>query len=183
LRFIEDGFFQYKLPFLANEYYEDKNAIGATDFIGLNYYSHFHVKLSFTDLRSLATVREDEVPLMTDMMYPIYPEGFYRALKRVAQLGKPIIVTENGIADSKDEWKRDLFIKRYLYALSKAIQEGLPIKGYYYWSLYDNFEWAEGYEMRFGLYEIDFKDPSLPRKLRKGASFFVKAIENYFKTH
>lgn len=65
-------------------------------------------------------------------------------MKRVAQLGKPIIVTENGIADSKDEWKRDLFIKRYLYALSKAIQEGLPIKGYYYWSLYDNFEWAEG---------------------------------------
>ena len=70
-------------------------------------------------------------------------------------MGVPIIVTENGIADAK--MIEELYIKRYTYAMKKAISEGSNIKGYFYWSLMDNFEWAEVGDMKFGLYEVDFK--------------------------
>ena len=74
----------------------------------------------------------------------------------MAQLGKPIYITENGIADARDD-RRELFIRRYLYAMSQAMKDGCDVRGYFYWSLLDNFEWAKGYEMKFGLYEVDFK--------------------------
>jgi len=77
------------------------------------------------------------------MGYSVYAEGLYRALKRFDKLKIPIIVTENGLADSKDAL-RDTFIKRYTYALSKAIEEGVNVKSYYFWSLMDNFEWIKG---------------------------------------
>ena len=110
---------------------------------------------------------------MTDMPYTIYPEGIYRAIDRVSQIGKPIIITENGIADSKDD-RRGLFIKRYLYAVNKAILKGKDVRGYFYWSLMDNFEWAEGYDMKFGLYEVDFNTQK--RTLRAGSKEFVKIV-------
>ena len=69
-------------------------------------------------------------------------------------LNKPIIITEK-IADDRDD-RRALYIQRYLFAISKAIKDGYDVRGYYYWSLMDNFEWAFGYDMRFGLYEYDF---------------------------
>ena len=86
---------------------------------------------------------------------------------------KPIIITENGIADSADD-RRSLFIERYIYAMSKAIKDGSDVRGYYYWSLMDNFEWAEGYDMRFGLYEVDFDSQN--RTLRKGSEKFIEVI-------
>ena len=107
------------------------------------------------------------------MPYSIYPEGFYKALNDISKLNIPIIVTENGIADNKDD-RRETFINRYLYALNKSINEGLDIQGYFYWSLMDNFEWAEGYSMKFGLYEVDFTTQK--RKLRNGSLAFKKAI-------
>ena len=110
---------------------------------------------------------------MTDMPYTIYPEGLYRALRRVKSINKPIIITENGIADSKDD-RRGLFIKRYIYAVNKAIEDDIDVRGYFYWSLMDNFEWAEGYDMKFGLYEVDFKTQE--RKLREGSKEFIKII-------
>ena len=111
---------------------------------------------------------------MTDMPYTIYAEGFYRALHQASILNKPIIVTENGIADLKDA-NRAKYIEQYLYALSKAIEDGLDIKGYYYWSLLDNFEWAFGYDMKFGLYEVDFKTQK--RTLREGAKVYKKIVQ------
>jgi len=110
---------------------------------------------------------------MTDMPYTIYPEGLFRALKRVKEIGKPIIITENGIADYKDD-KRGLFIKRYIYAMNQAMLKSVNVLGYFYWSLMDNFEWAEGYDMKFGLYEVDFK--SQERTLRKGSQEFIKIV-------
>ncbi len=71
---------------------------------------------------------------MTDMHYAIYPEGFYRAIKQMGTLGKPVIITENGLADAEDS-RRNLFIRRYLYAMAKAKDEGVDVRGYYYWTL------------------------------------------------
>jgi beta-glucosidase len=108
------------------------------------------------------------------MEYPIYPEGLYIALKEMAKLGKPIYVTENGVPDGNDD-RRPMYIKRYLYALSQAIKEGVDVRGYFYWSLMDNFEWDRGYNKQFGLYEVNFKTQE--RTLRPGAQCYQRAIQ------
>ena len=113
---------------------------------------------------------------MTDMPYPIYPEAIYRSIKRVSAIGKPIIITENGVADKSDTI-RPKYIDRYLFAVSKAIDEGANIKGYYYWTLMDNFEWSEGYAMKFGLYEVDFKNQK--RTLREGSKNYIDIISKF----
>ena len=144
----------------------------ATDFFGLNYYSHSHLKFKFDSYEFFENKFFND-DIMTDMPYAIYPEGLYRAIKKVNRLNKPIIITENGIADAKDD-RRSLFIERYIYAMSKAISEGANVEGYFYWSLMDNFEWAEGYDMRFGLYAVDFNTQK--RTLRNGAKKFINII-------
>jgi len=170
---LTTGDFNFYLPGMANISYKNTDAIGAIDFIGLNYYSRWHVKghLNTATPFTFETRPED---IQTDMPYSIYPEGFYRAIQTISKLNKPIIITENGIADNKDD-RRELFIERYLYALYKAIMDGYDIRGYFYWTLMDNFEWAEGYAMKFGLYEVDFTTQK--RELRKGSLAFSKIVK------
>ena len=112
--------------------------------------------------------------IQTDMDYALYPEGFYEALHTISTLKKPIYVTENGVADQGNNI-REIFIKRYLYALNKGLQDGLDIRGYFYWTLMDNFEWAEGYKMKFGLYEVDFETQE--RTLRESSNLFAKMVK------
>ena len=170
---LSTGNFNFYLPGMANISFKNTDAIGAIDFIGLNYYSRWHVKGHFnaTNPFTFETRLED---IQTDMPYSIYPEGFYRAIQTISILNKPIIITENGIADDKDD-RRKLFIERYLYALYKATIDGYDIRGYFYWTLMDNFEWAEGYKMKFGLYEVDFTTQN--RKLRKGSLAFSNIVK------
>ncbi len=82
--------------------------------------------------------------------------------------GLPIIITENGLADEDDDL-RPRHMRHHLYAVLRAMQDGVTILGYYHWTLLDNFEWAEGYEPRFGLFEVDFEDDARPRTARPGA--------------
>tara|TARA_B000000532_G_scaffold52942_1_gene40649 strand:+ start:14919 stop:16304 length:1386 start_codon:yes stop_codon:yes gene_type:complete len=172
LSYLKYGKIKINIPFFINIDYTNKDAVGATDFFGLNYYSHVHLKFQF-DKHEFFTNTYPKNDIMTDMPYTIYPEGLYRAIRRVKSINKPIIITENGIADSKDD-RRGLFIKRYIYAVNKAIEDDIDVRGYFYWSLMDNFEWAEGYDMKFGLYEVDFKTQE--RKLREGSKEFIKII-------
>ena len=167
------GNFNFYLPGMANNSYKNTNAINAIDFIGLNYYSRWHVKGHFNAANPFTFETRPE-DIQTDMPYSVYPEGFYRAIQTISNLNKPIIITENGIADNKDD-RRKLFIERYLYALYKAIMDGYDIRGYFYWTLVDNFEWAEGYAMKFGLYEVDFTTQK--RELRKGSLAFSKIVK------
>jgi beta-glucosidase len=153
--------------------YSDLNAAKKTDFLGLNYYSHSHLKFK-ANPNEFFENKFFKKDTMTDMPYVIYPEGLYRAIKEVEKIRKPIIITENGIADSKDD-RRSLFIERYLYSVYKAMSEGSNIQGYFYWSLMDNFEWAEGYDMKFGLYEVNFKNQN--RKLRNGSKKFIEIVK------
>lgn len=172
--YFNSGEFRFKLPGIVNLRHRNLGAQPALDFIGLNYYSHFHVKLQWNRHQPFAFALPPN-QTMTDMAYAVYPEGFYRAVKEIAQLGVPIYVTENGIADSRDD-RRELFIRRYLYALICAMQEGYDVRGYFYWSLLDNFEWTEGYEMKFGLYEVDFATQA--RRLREGARCFAEIVQS-----
>ena len=113
--------------------------------------------------------------ILTDMPYTIYGEGMYRAIESVSTLNVPIIITENGVADAADD-RRKLYIQRYLYAVSRAIEDGFNIIGYFYWSLMDNFEWAFGYDMKFGLFSVDIR--SQERSLREGSKAFIEIINN-----
>ena len=108
---------------------------------------------------------------MKEMNWEIYPEGIYHVLKDLGRYKKPIFITENGIADKTDQL-REKFIKNHLRWIWKAIQDGVDVRGYMYWSLLDNFEWAEGFAPRFGLVEIDYT--TLERKIRPSAHEYAK---------
>jgi len=108
--------------------------------------------------------------------HTIYAEGFYRALqdlsKHVAsKLDIPIYVTENGFAPEERDADRDIFLKKYLYALSESIKDGIDVRGYFYWSLMDNYEWGT-YDDKYGLYHVDFETQK--RTLKQSALYFVE---------
>lgn len=136
------------------------------DFIGINYYNHNRIYVRWSNPRSW--FQQNENKEVTDFGWEIYPEGIYRVVKEVARYKKPIFIFENGIADADDD-QRPKFIQDHLTWLQKAIEEGVDVKGYFYWSLIDNFEWAEGFTKRFGLVEVDFE--TFERKPRK--SFYA----------
>ncbi|MBI2845421.1 MAG: glycoside hydrolase family 1 protein [Chloroflexi bacterium] len=136
---------------------EIPEAAGSMDFVGLNYY--YRQRLIF-DLGKPKDLFSRIVPAPWAADAPtwvgeIYPDGLYRILKALATLAKPIYITENGVVDEKDQL-RPKFILDHLTALHRAISEGIPVLGYFHWSLLDNFEWAEGTSARFGLVHVDF---------------------------
>lgn len=126
------------------------------DFIGLDYYTRERVR--FNILKPIQLLQESRIRQeadVTDLGWEIYPEGIYLALIKLKKFGLPIIITENGLADKQDK-KRSKFIIDHLIQVHRAIQEGVDVRGYLYWSLMDNFEWVEGFQPRFGLVELDY---------------------------
>ncbi len=132
------------------------------DFLGLNYY--FHRK--FGD----STIHEK-----SDLNWDIYPAGIRNLLLELQQYNKPIYIFENGLADAKDE-KRAKFIRDHLTWVHRAIQEGIDVRGYFYWSLLDNFEWAHGFGPRFGLVEMNYA--TMERHIRLSAYEYKKICES-----
>ena len=173
LNYFKNGYSTFSLPGMVKRTMVNDDAVGAMDFIGLNYYSRMHVR-GQASLSEPFLFEKRPQDIQTDMDYSIYPEGFYKALKTISTLKKPIYVTENGVADKGDKI-REVFIKRYLYSLNKALKDGIDIRGYFYWTLMDNFEWAEGYKMKFGLYEVNFETQT--RTLRKSSNFFIDIVK------
>lgn len=151
-----------------------KGMIGYQDFIGLQYYHHDKIKIKLGG-RFVIAERVNENKETTDMGWEIYPEGMYHVLKQLKKYDLPIYITENGLADAKDE-KREEFIVRHLRWAHEAIQEGIDVRGYFYWSLLDNFEWDKGYWPRFGLVEVNYD--TLERKIRPSAWKYKKIIED-----
>ena len=175
LGYIRDGVFRVHIPTQVRMSVAHPEAVGKTDFIGLNYYANLIISL-FMKREPPFEPHARAGQVLTDMPYTIYAEGFYGALKRISTVGKPIIVTENGIADDKDD-RRGLWLERYIYAMSQAMRDGCDVRGYHYWSLLDNFEWAEGYEMRFGLLAVNYDTQA--RHLRPGAQHYVDVIKRF----
>ena len=153
-------------PHLPEGWQDDFDTIAAPiDWIGINYYTR---KLIGPDPGGLwPSVREIPGPLpKTAMEWEIYPEGLYSFLTSVHREygdGLPIYVTENGMASydtveggTVADPARGDYLAQHLAAARRAIAEGVPLKGYFIWSLLDNYEWALGYEKRFGLVHVDF---------------------------
>jgi len=174
IRYLTEGLFKYSIPRLASVSYKS-DVRDTFDFIGVNYYTRFFWKLRPFGKRKLDIVRNTPPEKLTDMEWEIYPEGLYRVLKLATRYtSKPIYITENGIADDSDT-KRAKFIEDHLLVLNKAITDGMNIRGYFYWSLMDNFEWAHGFEKRFGLYHVDYNTQK--RTLRKGSRKYLEIIQ------
>ncbi|OGG85756.1 hypothetical protein A2392_03130 [Candidatus Kaiserbacteria bacterium RIFOXYB1_FULL_46_14] len=132
------------------------------DSIGVNYYLH----KKFGDKATYAK---------TDMGWDVYPEGLCEALMMVKRYNKPVWVAEAGVADADDDIRAD-YIKRLIACMYTAIQNGVDVRGFMYWSLMDNYELAHGYDKRFGLIEIDYD--TLERKIRPSAYVYKQIIEN-----
>lgn len=132
--------------FFTNEYML-KLTRGRHDFLTAQYY--FHTRLRFVS----RTHNKDHDE--TDMGWEIYPEGIYHILKWLSSYKLPIYITENGLADADDS-RREKFIREHLLWIHKAVQEGVDVRGYFYWSLLDNFEWDKGFWPRFGLVHVDY---------------------------
>lgn len=153
--------------YFRNEFFIDKIK-GSYDYLGVNYYHHDRIVW-------YPPFRKNLNEKTTDFGWEIYPEGIYHVLKKYQKFGKPLYILENGIADEKDLQRAD-FIRDHLRFIHKAINEGADIRGYFHWSLLDNFEWAEGYTMKFGLCEVNRK--TFERKPRGSADVYSKICKN-----
>ncbi len=131
-------------------------AAGTQDFLGVNYYSCDTVRFDLTKRREMFARRfypEDAI-LSESGFIANLPDGFSEAIHWGRQFGVPIIITENGVEDSKDIL-RPRYLVEHLHALWRAMNENGIVKGYFHWSLVDNFEWERGWTQRFGLWGLD----------------------------
>jgi beta-glucosidase len=161
----------------------DPALMGRLDFIGLNYYGVSLVidtnenNFPLIGLPLLSDLDRQGFPgPMNDFGWTIYPTGFRAVIDEVVTYDRPILITENGIADATDA-QRPRFVVDHLYALNLAIDEGVDVRGYYHWSLIDNFEWSAGFCPRFGLFRVDFDDPDKPRTMGEGAEVYRRIID------
>lgn len=171
------GKLSLRLPFVVKLKEEIARAKGTEDFFGLNYYSRDLIK--FAPLQPLRFLRVEPPGMWrSDLGWEIYPRGIYRLLKEIAARypATPILITENGLADAADT-SRERFIREHLQYVHRAIGEGVKVEAYSHWSLLDNFEWAEGFEPRFGLCAVDYG--SMQRTVRGSARAYARmAAEN-----
>ncbi|MBD3263885.1 MAG: family 1 glycosylhydrolase [Candidatus Omnitrophica bacterium] len=133
---------------------------GKMDFIGLNYYCREYDRFSFPLGRECDCRQRGRKNYMG---WNIYPQGLYKILKRMKEFGLPVIITENGSAEAKNSFYAD-FLLEHLRSLGRALLAGVDIRGYFWWSLIDNFEWDKGFSPRFGLFEVVYSDFSRRRR-------------------
>lgn len=125
------------------------------DFLGLNYYFHYRLKKFGWPPTAFFTEVRREKRDVSDVGWELNPAGIFGVLKDFERYRLPIFITENGLPSANDDRR-----KRYLVAVVKeayhAIESGVDVRGYFFWSLIDNWEWEKGYAAKFGLVEVDF---------------------------
>ncbi|MCS6784317.1 MAG: beta-galactosidase BgaS [Candidatus Caldarchaeum sp.] len=189
-----NGWVDENLNRLTEAREKDGDVGGRLDWVGVNYYSRNVVRgkssLAAKVFAGLSVVPETvegygnsckpnnvsaEGYPTSDFGWEIYPSGLEAALKLVAKYGKPLYVTENGVADAADRL-RPTFIREHLHVLENVVEkEKLDVRGYFHWALIDNYEWAAGFRMRFGLCFVDMETKQ--RKPRKSFETYRTIIE------
>lgn len=159
------------LNFLGRDFYI-RPVTRKVDFIALNYYTTIQIK-------NLRFVKPEKY--QSDMGWWINPRGLENILVYLKRYKVPVYITENGIADAKDEL-RGQFIRGHLMACARALERGANLKGYFHWSLLDNYEWSEGYWPKFGLVEIDRKN-NFERKPRMSFYYYADICKNNAVEH
>jgi beta-glucosidase len=153
------------------------------DFLGVNYYNRQIVRAG--PETGYPTHVRPESGTFTDMNWEVYPEAFYELLTRLQREYTPgrLFVTENGAAyddvrihdGSVRDPERQSYLESHLIACRRAIRDGVPLAGYFAWSLLDNFEWAYGYQKRFGLVYVDY--PTLERIPKSSFEWYRRLIQ------
>lgn len=162
------------------------------DFLGVNYYQPMRVRGAAPAAGSGAVVqfsgRQPGVTY-TEMGWEVYPAGLKDLLLRVTRDYKParLLVTENGAAFA-DEWsggdsvsdpQRQAYLERHISEMAEAYRQGVPLEGYFVWSLLDNFEWAHGYTQRFGIVYVDY--PTQRRILKDSGRWYSELVRAWSK--
>ena len=148
----------------------------ASTFIGLNYYGRvrFHHFRAMIPASGAPVKTLKDFGFVCDDMVERYSEGLEKILTYLhRKFRRPIYITEHGAA-SADENFRERDLKQNLGALHRSIRAGVDVRGFFYWSLLDNFEWQFGYAKKFGLLAVDFSDPKLPRSPKPLAETYRK---------
>jgi beta-glucosidase len=147
-------------------------AKGTQDFLGLNYYSQDTVKFHLGKPGHLFGVRY--YPVGCDVSEGRWnaniPEGLYRSLKWALQFKVPILITENGIDDAEDSLRRR-YMAQHIHQVWRAVNYNWPVRGYFWWTLVDNYEWERSWTQRFGLWELDVQTQA--RRKRRSADLYA----------
>lgn len=156
---------------------------GTEDYVGINYYGRFYVKtdiLNPTKPKVLLHDPDAKDEPYNDLGWAMYPAGFkYILTEAHKRYKKPIFILENGTADrAEDDQLRQRFIVAHLREMWLAMNEsGVDVRGYLHWTLFDNFEWAEGFNARFGLVRLDYEN-DFKRIPRPSAALYTSIIQN-----
>ncbi len=164
---------------------EDLQIIGSPlDFVGVNIYTPVYIRASDSPLGFEQIKNPASYPRMASPWLSVGPEALYWAPRHVTEIwnAKEIYVTENGCSSADVlaadghiyDTDRVMYLRNYISKLHRAATEGYPVRGYFLWSLMDNFEWADGYGLRFGIYYVDFK--TLKRTPKTSAYFYRELI-------
>jgi len=180
LEAMATGEVDLRLPLVGKARFRVADLPRAVDFVGVNYYSRAHLRFpGRTRLAGEVSYRDRHGRGLTDLGWEIHPAGLAAALAAAAEAGRPIVVTENGIATGSDRLRSD-FLREHALVVRHALDSGVDVRGYFHWSLLDNFEWLEGFAPRFGLFEVDYA--TLARRRRPSADLFAE-LGRMFRLH
>jgi len=163
----------------------DMKAIGSPlDFVGLNVYTADYARADESEAGYAVEPRPTSYPHMASSWLSVAPEAIYWTIRNVSEIWKPkaLYITENGCSSDDvvnangriEDTDRVMYLQSYVSELHRAASEGYPIKGYFLWSLLDNFEWADGYSKRFGIHYVDFKTQT--RTPKQSAEWYGEVI-------
>ena len=148
-------------------------AVGTQDFLGFNYYTREHAEFSLLrgDPLFVRHFFPEGAELSEGGFMANDPQGMWQALTWARGFKLPIIITENGVNDSEDTL-RPRYLIQHLHQVWRAVNFNFPVKGYFFWSLVDNFEWERGWTQRFGLWELDTETQA--RRKRPSADLYAE---------
>jgi beta-glucosidase len=150
----------------------------ALDFIGVNYYSRSLIEVNHWGFKHLLldTCKNNHLPVPKNSLgWDIYSAGLYELLLKLKKYKLPVMISENGICTEDDNLRWD-YIAGHLKNIHSAIEKGVEVSGYLYWSLLDNYEWDKGFTPRFGIIEVDYS--TFKRTIRESANKLATVCRN-----
>lgn len=159
-------------PLMDGKSIKREDLAGRMDYVGVNYYGGLHVEgTAKSTLPTLSPLFNVNPTALTET--PNKPEKLAEFLRFINDdLGMPVIITENGATDPDDDGSAPRFLLANLHAIADAMHNGADVRGYFYWTLTDNYEWNHGMNIRMGLYAVDKDDPKKQRHARKAVKVY-----------
>jgi beta-glucosidase len=183
--FLRNWFFNYLFLdaaasgflFFPGVFCEFLPAHNTLDYLGVNYYRRDFVRFrGLSQPHSLGEAcssdhHRQQIHEVNSLGWEVYPHGLYYLLRSLQRYRLPVMVTENGVC-TDDDSQRARFIQNHVHAVRRAMEDGVPVTGYFYWSGLDNFEWHHGFQPRFGIVEVNYENQE--RKIKESAQVLTE---------